>query len=144
MAASSETTSRDFAGEGLYREFILDHYQHPQNHGTLSHASVSHREKNISCGDDVSFQLKIDKTGKIMEAKFTGSLCVISTASASLLSEEIKGKTLQQISKMSRNEVLSLLGLELGPTRLKCAMLPLDTIQNAVHIYQNYPRSHHA
>ncbi len=134
----SESTTRDFAGEGIYREFIMDHYQHPQNHGKLSHPDLEHREKNLSCGDDVSFQLKVGAGGKITDVRFTGSLCAISTASASLLSEEIKGKTAAQIAKMSRSDVLGLLGIELGPTRLKCAMLPLDTIQNAFKINQKY------
>jgi len=134
----SDAKSRDFAGEGIYREFITDHYRHPQNHGKMSHPDVEHREKNLSCGDDVSFQLKVGKDGKISDVRFTGSLCVISTASASLLSEEIKGKTAAQVAKMSREDVLGLLGIELGPTRLKCAMLPLDTIQNAFKINQKY------
>lgn len=134
----SESKSRDFAGEGIYREFITDHYQHPQNHGKMSHPDLEHREKNLSCGDDVTFQLKIGPNGKIEDVRFTGSLCVISTASASLLSEEIKGKTAAQVAKMSREDVLRLLGIELGPTRLKCAMLPLDTIQNAFKINQKY------
>lgn len=133
-----ETKDRNFAGEGIYREFITDQYQHPQNHGKMAKPDLEHREKNVSCGDDVSFQIKLDKSGKVEDVRFTGSLCVISTASASLLSEEIKGKSAAQIEKMSRKEVIGLLGIELGPTRLKCAMLPLDTIQNAFRINQKY------
>lgn len=134
----SESKSRDFSGEGIYREFITDQYQHPLNHGKMSHPDISHREKNLSCGDDVSFQLKMGAGGKVEDVRFTGHLCVISTASASLLSEDIKGKSPTQIEKMSREDVLGLLGIELGPTRLKCAMLPLDTIQNAFRINRKY------
>ncbi|MFH0969905.1 MAG: SUF system NifU family Fe-S cluster assembly protein [Candidatus Diapherotrites archaeon] len=142
MSATSK--EKEFAGDGIYREFILDHYHHPQHHGTLSHPSIHHREKNISCGDDISIQIKLDKSGRVEDARFTGSLCVISTASASLLLDAIRGKTPKEISLFSREDILKLLGITLGPTRLKCAMLPLDTIKNAFHIHHNYQGAKHA
>ncbi|MEK6901985.1 MAG: iron-sulfur cluster assembly scaffold protein [archaeon] len=134
----TETLNKEFVGDGMYREHILDHYQHPRNFGTLNNADLSHKEFNPVCGDNLSFQLTLDSKGKVSDVKFTGSGCAISVASASLLSDELMGKTQSQIEKLGRENVMELLGIELGPVRLKCAMLALDTVKNAFTIHQKY------
>ena len=92
------------------------------------------------CGDTLSFELALDSKGKVEKVGFSGHGCAISMASASLLSDELKGKSLVQIKKLSKETILELLGIDLGPVRLKCAMLSLDTVKNAIHIYETYGR----
>jgi nitrogen fixation NifU-like protein len=133
-----EAPEKSFAGEGMYREHILDHYQHPRNFGEWKTCSVQHTELNPVCGDQLSFQLNVDEKGKVMDVHFNGQGCAISIASASLLSDEIKGKTMVQIQKLDKNGIQALLGITLGPARLKCAMLSLDIVKNACLIYQKY------
>ena len=135
---TKESLGKDFVGEGMYREHILDHYAHPRNFGEWKTCAVRHEELNPVCGDRLSFQLNFDAKGRVSDARFSGSGCAISMASASLLSEEIKGKTRGQIRRMSRETVQGLLGIPLGPVRLKCAMLSLDTVKNACTIYEKY------
>ncbi len=134
----SETQDTDFAGEGMYREHILDHYKHPRNFGEWKTCSVEHHEYNPTCGDNLSFQLKFDHVERVSDVHFSGQGCAISIASASLISDEIKGKSIAQINLMTRDTVQELLGITLGPSRLKCAMLSLDTVKNACQIYQKY------
>lgn len=135
----SETLEqKDFAGEGMYREHILDHYKHPRNFGEWKTCMVQHKELNPVCGDQLSFQLNLNEKGIVTDVHFSGQGCAISIASASLISDEIKGKTISQINSMSRDTVQELLGISLGPSRLKCAMLSLDTVKNACQIFQKY------
>lgn len=112
----------------LYHEQILDHYKHPQNFRLLEQPTYVRAEKNPTCGDRFTFSVHVNDTGVIDEVGFTGEGCAVSTASASLLSEEIKGKTLAEVMELKPEFVLELLGVDLGPTRLKCALLPLQAI----------------
>ena len=141
----SESMQKEFMGEGMYREHILDHYKHPRNFGVWKTCSVEHREHNPVCGDQLSFQLKVDEQKRVSDVHFSGQGCAISVASASLLSDEIKGKSLKEVQSMTRDDIQELLGVELGPVRLKCAMLSLDTVNNACLIYQKYGKKdvHH-
>ncbi|HLD87055.1 MAG TPA: SUF system NifU family Fe-S cluster assembly protein [Candidatus Nanoarchaeia archaeon] len=125
------------AMDQMYHENILDHYKHPHNFGELKDASVHHHEHNPLCGDTLDLYLVI-KGGKIVEVKYTGKGCAISQASASMLTDEIKGKTLSEIERMSKENILEMLGITLSPIRLKCALLSLDTVKNSIHIYRNY------
>lgn len=129
---------KDFAGEGMYREHILDHYKHPRNFGEWKTCTVQHKELNPVCGDQLSFQLNLDAKGVVTDVHFSGQGCAISIASASLISDEIKGKTISQVNQLSSDTVQELLGISLSPSRLKCAMLSLDTVKNACQIYQKY------
>ncbi len=135
---TADASQKDFAGDGMYREHILDHYKHPRNFGEWKTCSIEHHEYNPTCGDKLSFQLNFDNTQRVSDVHFSGQGCAISIASASLISDEIKGKTIAQITSMSRDTVQELLGITLGPSRLKCAMLSLDTIKNACQIYLKY------
>jgi nitrogen fixation NifU-like protein len=123
--------------EMMYQEQILDHYKNPRNFGRIENATVHHHEYNPLCGDEVDFYLLI-KNGKIADVKIDGHGCAISQASASMLSEHIKGKTLEESKKLSKQDILEMLGIPISPVRLKCALLSLDTLKNAIIIYEKY------
>lgn len=129
------------AFEQLYHENILDHYKHPHNHGEMKDADVRHHEHNPLCGDTVDMFLRI-RNGKIEDASFMGKGCAISQASASMLTDGMKGKTLKDVEHMQKENMLEMLGITLSPVRLKCAMLSLDTAKNAIHIHQKYMQKH--
>lgn len=112
----------------IYREEILDHWQNPQNFGTMDVPDVVVEQVNPLCGDEVTFFFRIKK-GKIDKVSFTGSGCAISMASASMLSEVIKGKRLREMEKITGQNVLGLIGGSVAPARLKCAFLPLEAIR---------------
>lgn len=115
----------------IYQEEILEHYRHPHNKGKIDHADVVQSEYNPLCGDQLTFFIKIDK-GKVAEVKFEGTGCAISQAAASMLTDEIEGMEIAEIQKLQKEDVLKLLGIELGPTRLKCALLSLQGVTNAL------------
>ncbi|HTW13422.1 MAG TPA: SUF system NifU family Fe-S cluster assembly protein [Solirubrobacteraceae bacterium] len=115
----------------LYREYILEHYKHPHNHGSLEHADMQAHDLNPLCGDELSFQIALDSEGKVAEVAFDGHGCAISQASASMLSDEIKGKTGEELLALDRQAVLDLLGIEISATRMKCAMLSLKVVKAA-------------
>ena len=116
----------------MYQEVILDHYRHPVNYGKLENPDVVHKEANVLCGDVVEIQLKFNGEKKISDAKFTGSGCAISQASTDMLTGSIKGKNVDDIKNLDKDFVLKLLGIEVSHMRLKCALLPLLTLQIAV------------
>lgn len=121
----------------LYAENILDHYKHPRHTGHLSRA-VSHREENISCGDDLTIDLVIDD-GVIADLKWRGEGCAISQAAMSLLSEELIGMSVADAEALKPDEVYSLLGVPIGPRRFKCALLGLHTLKNALRAAHGEP-----
>ncbi len=115
----------------LYREHILDHYGHPRNEGVLEDPDISHERDNPVCGDVVRLDIKVED-GKVSEARFTGQGCVISMASASMFTEEIQGKTIAELKAMNDQDMFDMLGVELGPSRANCAVLPLRVLQEGV------------
>ncbi len=127
--------------EQMYHENILDHFKHPHNHKEMKEADVHHHEYNPLCGDTIDMFLKI-KNGKIEDVSFMGKGCAISQASASMLTNDIKGKALKDVEGMQKENILEMLGITLSPVRLKCAMLSLDTTKNAIHIHQKYMQKH--
>jgi len=122
----------------MYQENILDHYKNPRNFGTIKNASVHHHEKNPLCGDELNLFLVIDKNKKIADVKFSGHGCAISQASASMLTEKMKGKSIEDVNKLTKEDILEMLGIPLSPVRLKCALLSLDTFKNGVLIFEKY------
>ena len=124
--------------EMMYQENILDHYKSPRNFGKLENPSIHHHEKNPLCGDEIDMFLVIDKNKNIVDVKFYGHGCAISQASASMLTEKIKGKNINEIEKLSKEDILEMLGIPISPVRLKCALLSLDTLKNSVLIYERY------
>lgn len=112
----------------MYREVILDLYKHPMHRGELADATHSHREFNASCGDDFTLSLKVTD-GKIIDAAFTGTGCVISTASLSLLTDLLIGKGLEEAQALEREALLEELGVDISPSRMKCAMIGLEALR---------------
>ena len=117
--------------DDLYRDYILEHYRRPHNFGVLEDANASHEGANPLCGDRITLQLGI-RDGVVERVGFTGRGCAISQASASLLTDEIKGKSIDEVAKMTSADILELLGIEISPARLKCAMLSHDTLQHVL------------
>lgn len=115
----------------LYQEHIMDHYRNPRNRGKLVNPDFVCELQNPSCGDSVAMELKLD--GSIITAiKFSGSGCVISQATASMLTQFIQAKNLQQIQLLNSQTIKELIGIDLGPTRFKCALLSLDALHQAI------------
>ncbi len=117
--------------ENLYREHILDHYGNPRNQGTLEDADISCELDNPVCGDVVRLYIRLTD-GRVSEARFDGSGCVISMASASMFTEEIQGKTVEELKALQDEDVFRMLGITLGPVRAKCGLLPLRVLQNGL------------
>jgi nitrogen fixation protein NifU and related proteins len=117
--------------DDLYRDYILEHYRRPHNFGVLDNATATQEGANPLCGDRITLQLRV-ADGQIAGVGFTGRGCAISQASASLLTDEIKGKPVATAAGMSPNDVLDMLGIEISPARMKCAMLSLETLHGAL------------
>lgn len=115
----------------LYQEEILEHYRHPHNQGHIENATVEQKERNSSCGDELNFTFLIDD-GVVKDVKFEGAGCAISQASASMLTDEVIGMPVEEVRALTRDDIVDLLGIELGPTRLKCALLSLQGTHNAL------------
>jgi len=118
----------------IYKDIILDYYRNPRNFGDLPNPDVRAKDSNPLCGDIIEMQLKIND-GKIEDVRFKGKGCAISQASASMLTETVQGKTLDEVKSMSKTDVLNLLGIDPGPTRIKCALLGLKVVKLAVYGY---------
>ncbi len=117
----------------LYREIIIEHYKNPAYRGKLEPHDIAFSDSNPLCGDHIQIQLRVDGEGRITDARFDGHGCAISQASADLLVESIIGKTLEEVKQLNRQHVLDLLGIELGPVRIKCALLPLKVLKAGVY-----------
>jgi nitrogen fixation protein NifU and related proteins len=117
--------------DDLYRDYILEHYRRPHNFGVLDNATATQEGANPLCGDRITLQLRV-ADGQIASVGFTGRGCAISQASASLLTDEIKGKPVATAAGMGPNDVLDMLGIEISPARMKCAMLSLETLHGAL------------
>lgn len=115
--------------DDFYRENILDHYRDPRNSGTLDNATHTHEEHNPLCGDVIRIDLHVNEDNVIDEIAFEGRGCAISQASASMLTEMIQGKTLDEAKAIGKEEILESLGIAIGPTRLKCALLSLKVLK---------------
>lgn len=119
--------------DDLYREVIVEHYKNPGYRGSLDPHDISFEDENPLCGDHIRIDLRVDENGIVKEAAFDGHGCAISQASADLLLESIIGKNVEELKKLNKNDVLELLGIELGPVRLKCALLPLKILKAGVY-----------
>ncbi len=120
----------------MYRAIILELYRNPLNKGTIENPDARARDANTSCGDEIEIYLKFDKDGnKLMDAKFDGKGCAISQASVSLLTEEIKGARLDELKKFTKQDALDLLGIQVQPARLKCALLGYKVFKLALLEY---------
>jgi nitrogen fixation NifU-like protein len=119
--------------DDLYREVIIEHYKNPSHRGKLDPNDITFADNNPLCGDHIQIDLRVDTNGVVTDAKFDGHGCAISQASADLLLESIIGKPLEDVKKVNKDSVLELLGIELGPVRLKCALLSLKVLKAGVY-----------
>ena len=119
--------------DDMYREVILDHYKNPRNYGQLEPADISYEDDNPLCGDRLRIDIRLDENNCVKEVAFSGKGCAISQASASMLTEEILGKTLAEVKQINKEQVLEMLGIQLGPTRIKCALLSLKVLKAGVY-----------
>ena len=117
--------------DDLYRDYILEHYRRPHNFGVIEDPTASFEGSNPLCGDRITMQLGI-ADGVVERVGFTGRGCAISQASASLLTDEIKGKPVDEVAGFRADDLLDLLGIEISPARLKCAMLSHDSLQHVL------------
>jgi nitrogen fixation NifU-like protein len=124
--------------DDLFRENILEHYRHPTHRGTIDHPDISYEDANPLCGDRIRVDLNV-KDGKIETIRFSGHGCSISQAAASMLCEAVEGKSLEDVKKLSRDDVLDMLGIELGPVRLKCGLLALKTLKAGAYGMTQWP-----
>jgi len=115
----------------IYREIILDHYKNPRNFGHLPNPDATVEEGNVTCGDRINIEVTVDGD-KIKDIRFSGEGCAISQASASMLTERVKGMDLPQIKKLDAKYMLAMLGTTLTPSRTKCALLSLEVLQKVV------------
>lgn len=119
--------------DDLYREQIIDRYKHPQKRGTLDPHDYTYEDDNPLCGDRIRIDVQMGVDGRVREAAFSGSGCAISQASADLLVEAVVGKTLDEVKALGKDDILEMLGIELGPVRLKCALLSLKVLKAGVY-----------
>lgn len=122
--------------DSLYRDNILDHFKNPRNFGRLKQPDVSYQLSNPFCGDRIEVEANVKYQNSnvkcIKDIKFYGEGCAISMASASMLTDEVKGMSVWKVNKLTTNDILTLLGVKLTPVRLKCALLPLEVLQRAL------------
>ena len=119
----------------IYKEIILDNYRNPRNFGDLEDPDIEHKDYNPLCGDELRFQIKLDEDQRVGEVRFTGQGCAISQASASMLTERIQDMTLDEIRALEKKDILDMLGINVSPTRLTCALLPLKVVKLGVYEY---------
>ena len=119
--------------DDLYRQVIIERYKSPLFRGELEPHDISFEDENPLCGDHVRIDLRVDESGVVREAAFSGHGCAISQASADLLLESIIDKPLDEVKALSKQDILDNLGIELGPVRLKCALLPLKVLKAGVY-----------
>jgi nitrogen fixation protein NifU and related proteins len=117
--------------DDLYRDYILEHYRHPHNFGVIEAPDLRWEGANPLCGDRITMMLTV-RDGRVVDVAFTGRGCAISQASASLVTDELRGKTVEEAAGMTPDDVLDLLGIEISPARLKCALLSLETLEHAI------------
>jgi nitrogen fixation protein NifU and related proteins len=116
--------------DDFYRDYILDHYRNPRNFGHLEHYDAEAEDLNPLCGDQIRMELRL-KDGVVSDLKFSGKGCAISQASASMLTETVKGMKLSEVATLSKDAVLENVGIGISPTRMKCAMLGLRVLKSA-------------
>jgi nitrogen fixation NifU-like protein len=119
--------------DNLYRDFILEHYKNPHNKGFLDPHDLQFADSNPTCGDEMSMTLRLDDAKeRIADVAFDGRGCAISQASASLLTDDLRDKSLDEVRALNPKDVLDELGVPIGPARLKCALLAYKVLQGAV------------
>ena len=124
--------------DDLSREHILDHYRNPRNRGTIENPDITYEDTNPLCGDRIRVDVQL-RDDRLATVRFSGTGCSISQAAASMLCEDIEGRTLDEVKQLGRQDVLDMLGIDLGPVRLKCALLALKTVKAGVYGLHQWP-----
>ena len=119
--------------DDLYREIIIDHYKNPIHKGRIEKSDYTFEDENPLCGDHIQIEIKVDANQKVIDAKFDGQGCAISISAADLLLDSIIGKSVEELKTLSKKDILDLLGIDLSPVRLKCALLSLKVLKAAVY-----------
>jgi nitrogen fixation protein NifU and related proteins len=119
--------------DDLYREVIIEHYKNPGYRGHLDPSDIQFEDSNPLCGDRIEITLRTNESGKITDARFDGRGCAISQAAADLLVESIIGKPIEEVKQLNKDYILDMLGIDLGPVRLKCALLSLKVLKAGVY-----------
>ena len=119
--------------DDLYREIIIEHYKNPAYRGHLDPHDIAFQDSNPLCGDHIEITLRTDEQGNVSDARFDGHGCAISQASADLLIESIIGKPIEEVKKLNKQDILDMLGIDLGPVRLNCALLSLKVLKAGVY-----------
>jgi len=122
----------------LQLEILLDHYNNPRNFGHLENPDIVYEDGNPSCGDQIRIEIKLEND-RISDIKFTGKGCTISQASASILTEVVKGKTLEEVKNFGKEDMLNALGIPISPIRLKCALLALKVLKAGIYGINTWP-----
>lgn len=124
--------------DALYREAILDHYKHPRRKGHLESPTVQYHDHNPFCGDEITIELRVED-GIVVDAAFDGRGCAISQATASMIMEEIMGLSVEELKGWDKEYILDMLGIDIGPVRLKCALLPLKALKAGLWGLEEWP-----
>lgn len=124
-------------GSDMYRQQILDHYRNPRNYGELEEPTFSHVGENPTCGDTIKMDIQLDDSGETIErVAFSGDGCAISQASASMLSQRLDGMVIEELLSLDRDDVIDMLGVEISPMRVKCAVLAEKVAQDGAKVYR--------
>ena len=123
----------DSEEDEIYKENILDHFKNPRNFKSLKDYDIYHKEFNPICGDNIQLFVKLN-SNKVIDAGFIGNGCAISMASASMLTEKLKGLSLEEMKNIKKEEILEMIGIPLGIVRMKCGLLSLKTLINGIKI----------
>lgn len=129
--------------DDLYREYILDHYKHPRNYGELDPFDVRYHDSNPLCGDEITMTVRLDD-GRVADVRFIGKGCAISQASASILTENIKGRSVDELRELTSQQVIDDLGVDVSPARRKCALLSLKVLQGGLFGLRAWPEEEKA
>lgn len=125
----------EMLGADLFQEMVIDHYQNPRNRGRLDPADIAHDGDNPSCGDSILVTASVDD-GRVGDIRFEGAGCAISQAAASILYEDVKGKTFDEVLAMDRSTVEEAIGMTLRPARVKCGVLGINSLKRGIETYQ--------
>ena len=123
-------------GSDIYRQQILDHYRNPRNHGSLEEPTFTHEGENTMCGDLIEMDVELDDDDVITSVAFRGDGCAISQASASMLTERLIGMSLEEVDALDRDDMIDMLGVEISPMRVKCAVLAEKVVQDGADIHR--------
>jgi nitrogen fixation NifU-like protein len=126
---------RCYTMQTFYSDYLLDHYRHPRNAVVVADANCASEQHNPACGDSVSMTAYVNKNDIVQDICFRATGCVICVAGASLLSDQIKGRTLEDVTVFDAQAMIALLGIPIGPTRLKCALLSIYALKDGINNY---------